>query len=690
MSWSGRVSITVAVLLLTGLLGPTVGATGHHVTVSHQQATPTATNNTTTQHVNPDTVSDPTDTGQTQRWLERRLLLRLERSSVELSQDEYERAQGLIGEEYESRLDQYVDVTADTQSAIDDRSASALQSARDNQSEFVETSQSYQRTYAEYERARAEGNTTAATRSARELNTLAANLTALNESLSQEYDQLGNSTGVDTNATKQRLANISANVSARQRTVQSQTLTEIRLDATANDTVAAFDNPMVVTGTVETANGTAVTNQPGVVVIGSRSYQVTTDEVGVFTLNYRPVSLPLETERVEVQYIPALSSPYLGVNDTTAVSAEEVTPSLSASGPSTELGYGDTLKLQTTVTVDGRAVPAVPVTTTFSESTTTQRTNDTGTATSEQQVPATAPVGMQEIKIAHARDGLAIGPTETTATVSIESTPTNLTVNASADAGRVYVRGQLLTDSRAGIADQPVNVTIGETQQRVTTNQSGWYQLTLSNVSVATGSTASAVPVAARFDGAGTNLEDSQAQISADFSTFLVTDSTEANQDVLLEIIATPLTQQGPLVAIVVLVVFSGALGWLRRYRNTKSSPQRTTSNPIEQQIQQVDNHGQELEIAQTALTDRNLDRAIVAAYAALRDYYEQQADIDESLTHREFIAACERELSETDSEALLTVANAYEQMTFSGVSDEAAASEAVEAATALLVDGQS
>jgi len=648
---------------------------------AQQQAPSAATNNTTTQHVDPDSVSEPGDTEQLSQWLERRLLARLQQSTLAIGQRDYARARDLLGPEYESRLGQYVEIAGET-----DRSESTgeFRSIRQNQSAFTNTSQAYQRTYDEYEQARAQGNTTAAIRRARALNSLAANATRLNRSLSRGYGQLGNLTGIDTATIQQQLRNTTDNISSQQATVRSQTLTDTRLNVTTNQTTVAFDDPILISGTVETANGTVVTNQSGVVAIGARVYPVRTDENGQFTASYRPISLSANATAVDVQYIPSLSSPYLGVSTSTPVAVEQVTPSLSATVTPTTAGYGDTVALRTTMTVDGRTVPSVPVTVTLAGNRRSQFTNETGIAEITQQLPASILAGSQELQIAHARSELAVGPAETTTPLTVVSKATNMTISATETDAGTRIQGRLLTGDEVGISARPLTVTIGETTQTVTTNQSGYYQLTVSNVSTADGNP-STVPVTVQFDGRGTNLRNSSATATVNLTSTTSVDGgpTESFFGLLTE------TLPGQLLgaSVVGMALIAGMIGFLRRYQSDDMAETDRTTTVMNTTTTSATEPEEYLERAQNALSNGNLNRATVAAYASVRNHYERQVGIGGSLTQREFLDVCRTQLPETDKRRLEDISDAYERLLFSGQSDMELASDAVSAASTLLAD---
>jgi hypothetical protein len=650
-----------------------------------QQTTPTSQNNTTVQHTRPDSVAQSGDTDQLRQWLETQLLTDLAESAVQISQAEYDRGRALLGDEYETRLDQYIDVAGETDDAGDDQTAARLEDVQANQSAYANTSEEYRQTYEDYQQARAEGNTTAAVQAARELETIAENVTRLNRSLYQDYEQVANLTALDTGSIQRELSDSTRNISAQQSSISSAVLNETRLNVTTNGSQVAFADPMLITGTVETAAGTVVANQTGVVVVGDRVYPTRTDSNGQFTLTYRPVSLSVNATRVSVRYIPELSSPYVSATDTASVNVTQVTPSLSVTTTPTAASYGDPVEIQTTATVDGRAVPTLPITTIFDATNVTRRTTDTGTAVAAQSVPATMAPGSQAVESSHDRTGLAVGPSETTSSVTIGNTSTTVSLEPEADTTRIRLDGRLATAGGSGIPNQSVVVTLGETRQTVSTNQSGWYQLTVRNVTVADGTSVATVPVSVQFNGTGTNLESSRATDTANLTTLFALNPAEPSQDsTLAQIIDSPLFQL-PSILLLILIIFAGALGLLRRYTAGDTATKTVTASQTEFDETADQSPEQYLTHAQTALSKDNIDAAIIAAYASIRTYYQQDSGIDDSLTHREFINSCDQQLLEPDTAPLHTLSDVYERFVFTGEGDAEMASKAVEAASSLL-----
>jgi hypothetical protein len=268
--------------------------------------------------------------------------------------------------------------------------------------------------------------------------------------------------------------------------------------------------------------------------------------------------------------------------------------------------------------------------------------------------------------------------------VTIENTSTTLSLDLETDNSRVQVYGQLATVNGSGIANQPIFVTLGQTHRAVSTNQSGWYQLTVTNVTAADETNPATVPVSVQFNGTA-NLQDSRDTETANLTSLISLNSATSTQEsVLAQIVGSPLFRM-PSILFLIVIVFAGALGLVRRYTAGESGTQPVTNSQT-QIVQTEDNSPDEhLAHAREALSNENTESAIKAAYASIRRYYQQDSGIDDSLTHREFISTCDSQLLERDRAPLHTISEAYEQATFTGEGDIDMASEAVEAASSLL-----
>jgi len=644
-----------------------------------QQETPTPTTNTTVQHERPDNVSQAGDSQQLSQWLEGQLASQLQASSTEISQGEYDRAKAYLGDDYDSRLEQYVEVAGETEGTTDDQAAATLRETQTNQRTFANTSQAYQQTYEEYQSARQEGNTTAARQAARDLERLSQRVRETNQSLTDNYQRIENQTGVATGDSQEVVATTSQTITTQQAAVRDQTFVETRMRLQTNGSAVAFTDPMAITGEVTTANGTAVANKTARIIIGNRTYRTTTNETGQFTVRYRPVSLPVNATNTTVSYRPPPASPYLGTASTVPVTVTQVSPSLSATVRPATVGYNDTVTTNVVATVGGRAVPSLPVTTTVGDRSASALTPSQGEAGFTQRVPASIPAGQRSVRVAHTREALAIGPASTTAPVSVRSTATALTATSVSRAGRVRVRGRLTTVDGESVSGQTVTVDVGDTTRSVVTNRTGWYRMTIANVSQPERVNQSVLSVTARFDGARTNLAASQSTTTVKIGKPASASSGFALGKTLSSLQLLAIALLGGLAVV-------GAAVWSQRTEAGDASDPAVVAGQDPGPSAEVQDRSQQwLDRAHSALADGDAKSATVAAYGAVRGRLEEQGGLSNSLTHREFRRACEAQIEAADDAVFSTLANAYERATFTATIDTETAAAAVEAAADLL-----
>ncbi len=628
----------------------------------------TQSNNTTVQHERPSEASESGDTQRVSQWIERRLTTQLQGSMVNISRGQYDQARNVLGEEYSSRLEQYVSVAGNGSNS---RANETYQSARQTQRTYLNASQEYQETYDRYEQARREGNTTAAREAARKLERLSQRVGRLNASLQDDYTELQNQTGTDTGNTRLVLENTTTNISTQQATVRSQTFTETRLTAGTNESAVAFDDPSTISGQIQLANGTALGNSSGRIAVGNRSYQIRTDDEGRFSVTYRPVSLLMNATSVQVQFLPPNTSAYLGASAGVPVNLTQVSPRIEIVKSRATGGYGDTLTTTAVVTVGGEPVPSLPIRGHLGNTVVTGRTTDSGHVTLSPQVPTPLSPGEHSLRVAHDRSARAVGPNATATTVTITETATALTLNTTTDRP-IRIHGRLRTADRGtGIGAQRIHLRFGDTNRSVETNETGWFRLRLSNIS-STDSDGN-LSVTARFDGSGTNLQDSRAE-----TTVILDSAGDAGES------QPPLVLAGLVLGVLVI---TGVVGWSQRQgsrevTNGSDAVSETTATTTSPDVSR-----EWLERARDALSTGDNERAVASAYGAIRHKLERDASLPTTLTHREFVGASEAALDETDSGALWTVAMAYERAAFEGSIDSTAAEEAVDAAATLLPD---
>ncbi len=444
------------VALMVGLVaGPGAAAAGAvgASDVAAQQATPT-TNGTDVdvQHERPENVSREGDTEELARWLEGRLAGRLGESAINVSEGQYERADDILGEEYQAQLDQYVEVAGETDGEGDDQTAEQLSETRETQRAYVDAVQTSQSEYAAYEEARAAGNTTAARRHAREVLRQSERADRLGESLRTDFEQIEDRTGRSLDESQAAIGNTTEDVTELRSEVAA-TFRETDLTVATNGTTVAFDDPLLVEGRVTDENGSAVANQRGRVRVHDRTYAVETDDDGRFAVTYRPVTLPANASAAAVEFTPPNASAYLAATANASVAVEPATPTLDLRVSPGEVEYGQRFDATVRATVDGRPVPGLVVGTTVAGALPDDaRTGDGGYARIQRELPASVRPGDATVRAAAGDADRALQPANASSSVTVLETATTLTVEADRSGSTVVVAGRLVT-GESGPAD---------------------------------------------------------------------------------------------------------------------------------------------------------------------------------------------------------------------------------------------
>jgi hypothetical protein len=236
-----------------------------------------------------------------------------------------------VSGDYQNLLEKYVDVAGETRGEGDDETAEQFQQAREKQQSLAEDVQEYQDTRAEYEEARANGNGTRARELAREMERQAEAIQRNATELQRIFERISNRTAVDMTEAHRAIENVSENVSEQQAAVREATFVETRLEVEVNTTRISFKNPLELSGTLFAANGTPIANATVSIQVGSRSYTVTTDTEGRFSLTHRPTTMTIGEQSLDVSYIPRTTAIYLGSNAALSVNVTQVRSTMTVS-----------------------------------------------------------------------------------------------------------------------------------------------------------------------------------------------------------------------------------------------------------------------------------------------------------------------------------------------------------------------
>ncbi|WP_423998606.1 hypothetical protein ACOZ4I_08765 [Haloarcula salina] len=473
------------------------------------QPTATPTDGNDTQQENPAEVTDEDYAGQTSTWLARRLSGRLENGTVSLSQGQYERARDLLGDDYDQRLEQYVDVAGETGTESDDAAAEEFEAAGENQRAFVDGVERYRTQYDRYQAAREAGDERRARRLAREMDRTAANVSNQSQRLNRNYANIENATAVSLDESQTLVNETTANVTELQATVREETLVGTTLTVRAASPTASFTDPATITGQIRTENGSVLADRTVELRVGNRTRNVTTDADGAFETAYRPRSARVGEQSIAVAYRPAPESVYLTDSDQFGVEVQQVAPTITIERSPASVSYGEPLSVSAAVTVDGTPVDGVPIEVVVGEEPLVRAATDpNGSMATSVRLPATVDDGARSVTVRIPYRDRAIANVNASERLVVARTVTRLSLNASTTGEGVVARGRLRTADGRPVTNRPVRVRVtGGDGRVVETDENGRFETRLSNVS---GGAATAT-VRATYDEPSSNLGNANA-----------------------------------------------------------------------------------------------------------------------------------------------------------------------------------
>lgn len=465
-------------------------------------------NNSTIQHTNPEENREDGNLDAVQRWLTTRMGETLINCTRRTTLSE-EVACSRLNEAYPEWLSNYVTTARDTDGDGDDRRASQFNETRQTHEEYRDAVQQFRETRREYEAARKAGDRARARELARELSRAATRVNETAGTLTEQFAQLENSTGIEFGPAIRSARDVAANATAIATTVRQREFVDTTLVATANRTTIAFDAPVRLAGQLRTPNS-SVANRTVRIAVGGRSYAVRTDAEGRFELTYRPVLLPRATESLRVAYRPAPRSLYERSETAVNVTVRGTAPSLSATLSEPTAVYGDTVRVAGRLRADGRGVPNVPLRVEFADSVRRVRTAPTGNYSAAIEIPAGVDDGSRSVSVGVAVRDRAIERTNETSTLRVRSSSTELRLRAEeVTPDRALITAVLVTESGRAVGGEPLRLrTANGSGRTVTTGADGAATAAL-DLTNRTGN----VTVVAAYSPSGGNLESSRARL---------------------------------------------------------------------------------------------------------------------------------------------------------------------------------
>jgi len=688
--WSKSLVTSVAVVLLCFIAVVSGTATVQADDGSPQvRQVETPTDENETQQENPDEIENDEYSDETATWLARNLGSKLENSSLSISNGQYEQAREVLGDDYDERLDQYVDVAGDTDSDADDATAREYERARDNQRQLANEVQRYQIQYASYQEARENGNETRARALARRMEQTAANVSERSQRLSQNYDQIGNTSSIDLSQAQAQINETTENVTTVQSAVREETLVGTTLTVQTASATASFTNPGVITGRLQTENGSVVANESITVRIHNQTQTVRTNSNGGFEIQYRPRSVRLGQQNIRVTYDPSPASVYLTDGDNFTIEVKQVTPSIRDEYQPETVAYNDKFNFSAIITAGGVGVEGIPVEFVIGETVLERvETGPNGSISSSVQFPAEVSDGERTIVTRVPYDNRAIARASSERRITVVETPTELSFDVTEVEDGILTRGQFQTADGRPVPNRTIQIQAGESDsQTVETDQNGTFETTLTQTTNGT-----SVPVVARYEDSDSNLGNASA--TARISTGAAGPPVGSEDDLnIIESlwstlvgsdVSPPVGFGGGGIGFTWLLTIGGLLtlvllgaAWVvvSRFR---SSPEEPTTDTVvsgdpsvigpEPPAELSKTTGQDLsERIETHLENGEYDAATVLSYGAIYDQLTETHDIGENATHWELLGKSrDNGMNDAQVEAIQTVVEAFETAAFS------------------------
>ena len=643
-------------------------------------------------HRNPSKIEQSGDLGQLESILGESLNGKLDDSLERLDAEDYERARELLGEEYDTDLDRYVDIAEETDSTTE---ATQYETTQSRQKEYVDAIEQYEQSQSAYEQAQTAGNDQRARELAREVVTAATEVNATGEQLSNTYQAYEEATGINTSERRQQ---IETRQTAAQQTRQQITATELRettLSVATNRSTVSFTDSVTVRGDVQTSSGAPITSQQIQLLINGQSYTTELDTDGSFQQQFQPEGV-WQSGSPTIRYVPDPESLYLGSQTRLPVTIESTPTNIAVNPINGSVDYDSSLRVRgrlTTADTD-EPVPTAPVVLRVGgQQIETVQTTSEGQFQFQTLIPPGVPAGTVSTRVELGSSSLALNPSQAETPVQINPTNTSLTVDATASSPtEIQVRGQLQSEGGRGVSSMPVSIQISDTD--VTTFQtgdSGRFETTVTPPETV-GSRESVV-VTAQFSGADSNLQAATATTTLALPQANGSAAVGGTTGGDSGLGGFPRDSIGILLLLGIALVAAVTGWWLWQRRPVQAVPADTapTESGTESAPESSDRLSETdrlLEAANEALTNQESESAVQFAYIAVRRYFSTSVEANEAATHWEWYQACTTagvdQLSEIQS-----LIEDFEQVTFAPPTDQtkAVADRVVSTARKLITD---
>ncbi|RQG96013.1 hypothetical protein [Natrarchaeobius chitinivorans] len=658
------VVLVVSFVLLAGVTGavPAVSTSSTEGLVLAQADN--SSENVTPRHQNPDEYSSAGDDDELAKWLTEHLDNRLGDSSVALEEGEYEMASEYLDDEYYERVEQYVEITGDTD-GIDDiatedepdsETRSAYLTAAEEQDTLTSLVGQYNETKSEYETARDGSEPERAHDLARELESLTGEIEETSTRAIEQYEFLTEETGSDYTDTIDSIDNTKAAIQEEQAGVRSEQFVDTELVLDPATERASFENPLRVRGEIRAADDSTPSYDGLNITVEDHPVPVQTYENGTFTFEYRPTVEPVAADSLSVQYTPAIETRYVGTETSIPISLEQTELDVAITEQTSTAAYNETLSVSGTATAANQSVDELPVTVRLGGEPVGTTTVENGSFSKQIAVPATVPDGDQPVSVSFEPTDRALSTATANGSVTIEETATELDLEAEwTNQSDIRIDGRLVTTDGVGIEGQSIDLEIdGITGETVSTDEDGAIATTVSP-----SDPTQSVTVSGTYDGSDTNLDHAR-----DEATVAPAGTDEDG----VEFPSTPV-----LVGLggTVFALAVGLVWWIRRRKPDETDERGdrfrdpAVSSPADSTAVAQTRVNSTLERATDQLTDDRTDAAVRNCYTAVRDAQQSILETDHvsALTHWEFYHRYRANVD--DATSLQTVMEAYERAAF-------------------------
>lgn len=659
-------------------------------------------NNSSVQHERPESASEDGDLARLEQWLGGELGSQLGESTLQLSQGEYDAAREMLGDDYSDTLGKFVDVAGETESESGDDSSpeeqqETLNQTRDTQREYIDSVESFQEVYDQYQAAKEAGNDSRARELARIIHERGDNAEELTAALRTNYTAVETIIGVSLEAEIERINQTTANITEIRDTVIVAEFIQTELTVSRSTASASFENPATITGQIQTA-ATASSGPPNGTVtlqIADRRLETTVTDDGRFSVDYRPTTAPVGQQSIPVQYTPQPDSIYLGATANTSLRIEQVQASIDLEENQEQLRFGQPVGVAGRVTVNETAVPGASLSVRIAGTTLgTVETDEDGQFRAAAPLPATVRPGEQPIRVAPALDDRAVRPAATDGTATVVESETELSVTGEWQTNGVFLNGQLTTVDGEPAPGQQVRISVNGTHRATTqTDENGAYSVSIEGSQPAGENQTLGITVA--FDGSDTNLANASGrtilQAPADSSAGPPNQAESGNGDPVRQVVRIA-ERDGvwPGIVLACIGVIGGVYWWRRRAgRPTPESATAAASTDMDTEREGPSAAPSSAEATPTdplqPATDAleagdNPDHAIRYAYSTVRNQLATEFDtVDVTdgplpVTHWAFYDAYRDSI--TDPEPFRELTAMYERSAYAAAETSAADGE--------------